>query len=97
MDGSLRHTIHTVNPQSLWSINRDPDGVPAEMALNHPYPGLVVTKPDASDAAALDRRHREEHVPTMLPDSPFALCIAMSPRNMQIGRASGRARGCQNV
>src|SRR3546814_10239983 len=61
MDGSLRHTIHTVNPQSLWSINRDPDGVPAEMALNHPYPGLVVTTTAASDEAALDRWYREEH------------------------------------
>src|SRR3546814_17982383 len=83
MDGSLRHTIHTVNPQSLWSINRDPDGVPAEMALNHPYPGLVVTTTAASDEAALDRWYREEHVPPMLRDSPIALCIAMSPRNMR--------------
>src|SRR3546814_17444704 len=43
MAGSLRNTIPTVNPQSLWSINRDPDGVPSELALNHPYPGLVLT------------------------------------------------------
>src|SRR3546814_20732273 len=53
------------------------------MALNHPYPGLVVTTTAASDEAALDRWYREEHVPTMLRDSPIALCIAMSPRNMR--------------
>src|SRR3546814_20976163 len=53
------------------------------MALNHPYPGLVVTTTAASDEAALDRWYREEHVPTMLRDTPIALCIAMSSRNMR--------------
>jgi hypothetical protein len=87
MDGSLRETIHTVNPTFLWSVNRDEDGVPPEMALNHPYPGLVVTSVEASDAPgahdALDGWYRDEHVPAMLAGSPIALAIAMAPHNMR--------------
>lgn len=87
MDGSLRETIHTVNPAFLWSVNRDEDGVPPEMALPHPYKGLVVTTTAAGaepgDFDALDLWYREEHVPAKLAGSPIALAIAMAPRNMR--------------
>lgn len=86
MEGSLRETIHTVTPAFRWSINRDHDGVPPEMALNHPYKGLVVTTTAANEGAgnfdALDRWYREKHVPVKLAGSPIALAIAMAPRLM---------------
>jgi hypothetical protein len=86
MDGSLRETIHTVNPKFLWAVNRDVDGVPPEMALNHPYAGLVVTSTAVNrpeDFDALDLWYRQTHVPALLKGSPIALAIAMAPRNMR--------------
>ena len=86
MDGCLRETIHTVLPNVLWSGRRDEDGVPAEMALMHPYPGLVVTSASAQSAerlAEFDTWFREEYAPRLMAaGSPVSLVVALSPKNL---------------
>jgi hypothetical protein len=37
-----RDHIHTVLYEYRWDVNRDADGVPVELALEHPYQGMLV-------------------------------------------------------
>ena len=65
-----------------WSVLRDADGVPAELALEHPFAGVAMLMVDRSpdvSAEALDRWYREEHLPAALEGSDAAMCIALDP------------------
>jgi hypothetical protein len=66
-----------------WAWQRDADGVPVTLALDHPYPGLVliaVDQPEGADRAALDAWYREELLPGAFGGSAVASCVAASPR-----------------
>jgi len=85
---------------------RDADGVPAELALEHPYAGLalVLSEPaEGSDPAALARWWREEQLPGALPGSAAALCLALEPMELPAGvpayipRPQGLARSTLHV
>ncbi|MCG8588211.1 MAG: hypothetical protein MJE66_02895 [Proteobacteria bacterium] len=65
-----------------WSVSRDPDGVPAELALEHPFAGttlMMVDRAPGVSAEELDRWYRQEYLPATLPGSEAALCIALDP------------------
>jgi hypothetical protein len=65
-----------------FSASRDADGVPAALALEHPFPGLVLLMIDRSPdvpAAELDRWYQQEHLPSAMPKTPAALCIGFDP------------------
>ena len=67
---------------------RDADGVPPELALDHPYAGvaLVMSEPsEGSDPATLARWYREEHLPRVLPGSPVSMCLALEPMPLPPG------------
>lgn len=65
-----------------WSVSRDADGVPAELALHHPFPGLVVLMLDRHEGVsqeAIDAWLREVYLPDALAGSAAALCLASHP------------------
>jgi hypothetical protein len=65
-----------------WSALRDADGVPAELALEHPFAGVVMLMIDrAPDVSAeqLDRWYVEDHLPATLAGSAAAMCVALDP------------------
>jgi len=52
-----RDHVHTLLYNHGWAVGRDDDGVPAELALDHPYTALVVQfveRPDGVDWRALE-------------------------------------------
>ncbi len=77
-----RRPAHAGFYRHRWSAFRDADGVPAELALDHPYAGVVLVMVDAQpggDRPASERWYREEHLPRVLPGSPAAMCLAFDP------------------
>lgn len=76
-----RRPVHAGFYRHRWSAFRDPDGVPAELALDHPYAGVVLMMLDRApeQAAAVERWFREEQLPRALPGSPVALCLGLEP------------------
>jgi hypothetical protein len=65
-----------------WSAFRDADGVPAELALEHPFPGAVMLMLDRAEgvsAEELERWYREKHLPVALESSAAAMCLSLEP------------------
>lgn len=63
-----RDHIHTVLYEYRWDVNRDTDGVPVELALEHPYQAmhvLIGERNDGTDMADVDAWFRE-HLPAAL-------------------------------
>ncbi len=74
--------VHTSFYAYCWGVSRDADGVPPELALDHPFAGLVAAMIDRNagvEAERLDRWYREEHLPGALAGSSAALCLAFHP------------------
>jgi hypothetical protein len=77
-----RDHVHTARYRYLGGAFRDPDGVPAELALDRGYPGLVVTWIEREAGApleALAERLREELLPERLAGSPLAMSLVFAP------------------
>ena len=78
-----RDHIHTLLYRYEWGAQRDEDGVSAELALDHDYPGLAVVVGERApgvDAASAQTRHRDEVLPELMgPGSPVSLCLTFSP------------------
>jgi hypothetical protein len=76
-----RRPVHAGFYRHRWSAFRDPDGVPAELALDHPYAGVVLAMIDRApeQAGAVERWLREEQLPRALPGSPVAMCLGLEP------------------
>jgi hypothetical protein len=84
-----RTHIHTQLYDYLGAVSRDADGVPAELALDHRFPGLAVVigraKGDRDEAL---RKLREGIVPQALKGSKAALCLTFIPFPMPPGQPS---------
>ena len=81
-----RDHVYTVIAGHDWAAYRSADGVPAALALDHPFQGLVaiVGAPAAGvSREQLDAWYREEHLPQALADSPAAMCLSFSPQPMR--------------
>ena len=76
-----RRPVHAGFYRHRWSATRDADGVPVELALEHPYAGVVLTMLDRApeQAGAVERWFREEQLPSVLPGSPVAICLGLEP------------------
>jgi hypothetical protein len=77
-----RDHIHTLLYRYAWEQGRDADGLPAELALDHPSAGLVAVFSDRSDdldAEAFESWQREEHLASLLPGTPARLVVAADP------------------
>ncbi len=76
-----RDHVHTKLYDLDWAVGRDPDPIPVELALDHPFEGLaVVLGETAGDTTPeeLDAWYRREHLPSVLPGSPAALVARFS-------------------
>jgi hypothetical protein len=82
-----REHVHTQMYKYRWAASRDDDGVPAVMALDHRYAGLIAMYGEAADddATALEDWYRNEHLPALMADSPIAMCLHSTPRPLQQG------------
>ena len=52
---SLRKPVHAGFSASSFNASHDPDGVPIEIALEHPYAGVGLTMFEASESAGRDK------------------------------------------
>jgi hypothetical protein len=79
-----RDHVHTLLYRYAWEHPREsaPDGLPAELALDHPAAGLVALFTDRSEGVepdALECWQRDEHLPALLADSAARLVVAADP------------------
>jgi hypothetical protein len=78
-----RDHIHTLLYRYEWSVQRDPEGVSAELALDHNYPGLAVVVGEVGEGverSAVEQWYRTEQLPAMMGErSPVSLCLSFSP------------------
>jgi hypothetical protein len=77
-----RDHVHTLLYRYAWERARDEDGLPAELALDHPSAGLVAVFSDRAadaDAAEFAAWLRDEHLPGLLAGSPVRLVVAADP------------------
>ena len=80
---SEREHIHTCLYTYDWEHRRDgEDGVPAELTLDHRFPGMVSVFGELAEGverAAVDAWYREEYLPSLLPGTPAASVLAFTP------------------
>jgi hypothetical protein len=77
-----RDHVHTQLYKYCWEFRRDPEGVPIEVALDHPYRGFVSVFIDRAEGVtneALWDWLRSEHLPALLPGSDADLVAAFTP------------------
>lgn len=78
-----RDNISTAFYEHCWSVSRDTDGVPVELALEHPFPGLAVLMVDrapGSDPDTFEAYCRDQLLPRWLQDSAAALLVCLKPQ-----------------
>ena len=78
----VREQVHAGFYHYRWGVFRDRDGVPKELALDHPYQGCVMLMADRSEDVeqdAFDDWLRTEHLPGVLAGSPAAMCLGLAP------------------
>jgi hypothetical protein len=81
--GGERRVVHAGFHMQRWAACRDDDGVPPELALDHPFPGVVLMlgqRPPDVSLEARDAWLLERELPRQLPGSGVALCLSLSPR-----------------
>lgn len=79
-----RDNISTAFYQYVWGVFRDQDGVPPELALEHPYKGIasvMVDRPDGVDEAAFAEWWRD-YLSGFLKDSPIAMALCLRPESL---------------
>ncbi|HVX21603.1 MAG TPA: hypothetical protein VHB02_09665 [Acidimicrobiales bacterium] len=77
-----RDHVHTLLYKFAWEHRRDADGVPVELALDHPYKGFVSLWIDRADDATpeeLEHWLRNQHLPSLLPGTDADLVAAFTP------------------
>ncbi|MDA8357136.1 MAG: hypothetical protein M0Z95_12800 [Actinomycetota bacterium] len=77
-----RDHVHTLLYKFSWEVVSDTDGVPVELALDHPFNGLVaiwIDRSAATKAEDLDHWLRHEHLPALLPATDAGLVASFSP------------------
>jgi hypothetical protein len=77
-----RDHVHTLLYTFCWEQRRDPDGVPVELALDHPYRGFVCVFIDRTEDVSNEDLWswlRSEHLPGLLPGTDADLVAAFTP------------------
>ena len=77
-----RDHVHTLLYRFEWEHRREPDGVPIELALDHPYEGFVPVWVEATEGVSRDELWtylQEDFLPGLLPGTPAGLVGAFSP------------------
>ena len=82
-----RDHVHTLLYNFAWEHRREPDGVPVELALDHPYRGFVTVFIDRADSLSNEELWtwlRTEHLPALLPGSDADLVAAFTPIALEV-------------
>jgi hypothetical protein len=82
-----RDHVHTLLYHYKWEYRRDADGVPVELALDHPYRGFVTVFIDRDDSVSNEDLWawlRTEHLPALLPGSDADLVAAFTPVALEV-------------
>jgi hypothetical protein len=82
-----RDHVHTLLYNFQWEHRRDADGVPVELALDHPYRGFVTVFIDRDDSITNEELWswlRTEHLPALLPGSDADLVAAFTPVALEV-------------
>ena len=77
-----RDHIHTGLYRFEWEHRRDEDGVPAELTLDHRFPGMVSVFVEAGGGVTPEQVgewYRNQYLPSVLPGSAVATVLAFSP------------------
>ncbi len=77
-----RDHVHTLLYRYAWQLSRDPEGLSAELALDHPSRGLIAVISERSeniDAAAFESWQTRELLPDIMCDGPVRLVVAADP------------------
>ncbi len=77
-----RDHVHTFMYVHRWTVHRDSDGVPVELALDHPFGGLVaimVKADEGADKKALAGLLRNDLLPDAVTNSSAALVAGFTP------------------
>jgi hypothetical protein len=80
--GGGRSAVHASFYAHRWTACRDEDGIPPEVALDHPFSGVVMLiseRPEGVTVADRDRWLLEEDLPKRMMGSDAALCLALDP------------------
>lgn len=80
--GGGRRAVHASFYAHRWAACRDEDGVPPEVALDHPFSGVVMLmseRPEGISAADRERWLLEEDLPQRMRHSEAALCLSLDP------------------
>ncbi|GMU79605.1 MAG: hypothetical protein AMXMBFR46_23950 [Acidimicrobiia bacterium] len=78
-----RAHVHTQLYDLAWFAAGDDDGVTPELALDHPFAGMVTVIGECPDADARSRLgdwYRDERLPGYFERGQVALCLAFVPR-----------------
>lgn len=81
--GGGRRAVHASFYTHRWAAIRDEDGVPPEVALDHPFPGVVLVisqRPEGVTAEARERWLLDTYLPNALKNSSAALCLSLDPK-----------------
>jgi len=96
-----RDHVHTGLYRFEWEHRREEDGVPAELTLDHRFPGLGAVFVEAAEGkgpADVARLYRETLLPELLPGTPVASALGFSPLPLladapgDVPRAEGSGR-----
>ena len=82
-----RDHVHTLLYHYQWEHRREPDGVPVELALDHPYRGFVTVFIDRADSISNEELWswlRTEHLPALMPGSDADLVAAFTPVALEV-------------
>lgn len=82
-----RDHVHTLLYRYLFEVGRDEDPVPAELALDHPYQGMIAMWVDGAEGIPryeLEARLRDVHLPAVLEGSEAGLVIGWEPLPLQV-------------
>jgi hypothetical protein len=77
-----RDHIHTGLYRFAWEARRDQDGVPAELTLDHRFPGMVSVFVEAAEGVGPEEIadwFQNRFFPDVLPGSPVASVLAYTP------------------
>ncbi len=77
-----RRPVHAGFYTRRISVERDADGVPVELALDHPFAGVglcMVEAPGAAERDSLLRELESRHLPELLEGSDLAMVIGLTP------------------
>src|SRR3984957_9098943 len=82
-----RDHVHTLLYNFEWEHRREPDGVPVELALDHPYRGFVPVFIDRDENVTNEELWswlRTEHLPALMPGSDADLVAAFTPIALEV-------------